>query len=33
VDYAVSLGVVNGFIQEEGAASESFIPAFHGIGY
>ena len=28
VDYAISLGVENGFIQEGGAASESFIPDF-----
>lgn len=28
VDYAVSIGVENGFIQEGGTASESFIPAF-----
>lgn len=33
VDYAISLGVENGFIQDGTAASESFIPAFdcHGI--
>lgn len=29
VDYAVDLGVENGFIQEEEAASESFIPKFN----
>ncbi|WP_426348055.1 radical SAM protein [Alloiococcus sp. CFN-8] len=28
IDYALSLGVTNAFIQEEGTASESFIPAF-----
>lgn len=28
VDYALSLGVENGFIQEEGTVSESFIPDF-----
>ena len=28
VDYAIDLGVENGFIQEEGTASESFIPEF-----
>ena len=28
IDYALELGVVNGFIQEEGTAEESFIPAF-----
>ena len=28
VDYALSLGVENGFIQEEGAVGESFIPEF-----
>ena len=33
VDYAISLGVKNGFIQEEGTISESFIPDFncHGV--
>ncbi len=29
IDYAVTLGVENGFIQEGGAASESFIPDFN----
>ena len=29
VDYALSLGVKNGFIQEEGAVGESFIPDFN----
>jgi len=28
VDYAIELGVVNGFIQEGETASESFIPEF-----
>lgn len=28
VDYAIEIGVVNGFVQEEGTSSESFIPAF-----
>ena len=28
VDYAIELGVENGFIQEEDVAEESFIPAF-----
>ena len=28
VDYALALGVENGFIQEGGTAEESFIPAF-----
>jgi putative pyruvate formate lyase activating enzyme len=28
VEYALSLGVVNGFIQEEGTVGESFIPEF-----
>lgn len=28
VDYAIEIGVENGFIQEEGTAKESFIPAF-----
>lgn len=29
VDYAISLGVENGFIQDEGTAAESFIPDFN----
>lgn len=29
IDYAVSLGVENGFIQEEDTAAESFIPDFN----
>ena len=32
VDYAISLGVENGFIQEGDVATESFIPAFDGSG-
>ena len=32
VDYAISLGVENGFIQEGETAEESFIPAFDGEG-
>ena len=32
VDYAVELGIENGFIQEEGTAEESFIPLFDGQG-
>jgi len=28
VDYAVGIGVINGFVQEEGTVSESFIPEF-----
>lgn len=28
IDYAVSIGIENGFIQEEGTAKESFIPSF-----
>jgi putative pyruvate formate lyase activating enzyme len=28
IDYALSLGLENGFIQEPGAASEQFIPTF-----
>lgn len=32
VDYALGLGVTNAFIQEGGAAKESFIPAFDGEG-
>lgn len=28
VDYALDIGIVNGFVQEEGTAQESFIPAF-----
>ena len=32
IDYAISLGVENGFIQEGETASESFIPEFNGEG-
>lgn len=32
VDYAISLGVEQGFIQEGGVAEESFIPDFNGEG-
>ena len=32
VDYAIDLGVENGFIQEEETAAESFIPQFDGEG-
>lgn len=32
IDYAISLGVENAFIQEGGTVSESFIPAFDGDG-
>ncbi len=32
VDYAIELGVENGFIQEGGTASESFIPEFNNEG-
>ncbi len=32
VDYAISLGVENGYIQEEDVAEESFIPLFNGEG-
>ena len=32
VDYAVSIGVENGFIQEGETASESFIPPFTNEG-
>ena len=32
VDFAISLGVENAFIQEGGAVSESFIPAFDTTG-
>lgn len=32
VDYAIELGVVNGFIQEGGTADESFIPEFDYTG-
>ena len=29
IDYALSLGLENGFIQEAGSASEKFIPDFN----
>ena len=32
VDYAIGLGVEQGFIQEGETAEESFIPAFDGEG-
>ena len=32
IDYAISLGITNGFIQEEGTASRRYIPAFDGTG-
>jgi putative pyruvate formate lyase activating enzyme len=32
VDYAIGLGVENGFIQDGKTASESFIPEFNGYG-
>lgn len=32
VDYAIELGIENGFIQEGGTAEESFIPSFDGEG-
>lgn len=32
LEYAISLGLENGFIQEGGTVSESFIPAFDGTG-
>ena len=32
VDYAIDLGVTNGFIQEGSAAESSFIPEFDGEG-
>ncbi len=32
VDYAVSIGVTNGFIQDDGTADDSFIPDFNGEG-
>lgn len=32
LDYAVELGIENGFLQEGGTAEESFIPAFDGEG-
>lgn len=32
IDYCLRIGIVNGFIQEEGTVSESFIPDFDGRG-
>jgi putative pyruvate formate lyase activating enzyme len=32
IDYAIELGAENAFVQEGGAASESFIPDFSGQG-
>ncbi len=32
IDYAIDLGIENGFIQEEGTAKESFIPSFDNEG-
>ena len=32
VDYAIELGIENGYIQEGETAEESFIPAFDGEG-
>ena len=32
IDFAVDLGIENGFVQEGGTAEESFIPAFDGEG-
>lgn len=32
VDHAVSIGVTNGFIQDDGTADDSFIPDFNGEG-
>lgn len=32
IDYALSLGVKNGFIQEEGTASENYVPSFKNEG-
>jgi len=32
VDYAIELGIENGFIQEGDVAEESFIPEFDGEG-
>lgn len=32
VDYAIDLGFEEGYVQEEGTVSESFIPAFDGTG-
>jgi putative pyruvate formate lyase activating enzyme len=32
VDYAIELGIENGFVQEGETAEESFIPSFDGEG-
>lgn len=32
VDYAIRIGIRNGFIQEEGTASDTFVPLFDGTG-
>ena len=32
VDYAIDLGIQNGFIQESGTVSPSYIPVFDGTG-
>ena len=32
VDYAIRIGIENGFVQEGETAAESFIPAFDGEG-
>ena len=32
VDYAISIGITNGFIQDGETASQSYIPAFDGTG-
>jgi putative pyruvate formate lyase activating enzyme len=32
VDYAIDLGITNGFVQESGTVSPSYIPVFDGTG-
>ena len=32
IDYAISLGIQNGFVQESGTVSPSYIPLFDGTG-
>lgn len=32
VDYAIRIGVQNGFIQEEGTATDAYVPSFDGTG-
>ena len=32
VDYAIEIGIENGFIQESGTVSPSYIPVFDGTG-